>query len=110
MRRVRTALRRRRFLAIAASLVACPAGGGAQSSTFEPSDAWPFEVGERAVYDVTFGPIRVGEGHLRVEASETLAGVPAYRVAFEIEGGPFFYKIDDRSVSWVATAVVSVMP
>lgn len=63
---------------------------------------WHFAPGERAVYAVTFGPVRVGEGRLAVEAVELVRGTPAYRVAFELEGGPFFYKIDDRQVSWVA--------
>jgi hypothetical protein len=67
-----------------------------------PPAAWRFPPGETAVYDVTFGPIKVGRGQLRVEAVDTVAATPAYRVAFEIAGGPFFYKIDDRSVSWVA--------
>lgn len=90
-------------LAALALLLSWASEATPQSSEFEPTGAWPFAVGERAVYDVTFGPIRVGEGHLSVEAIETLAGVPAYRVAFEIEGGPFFYKIDDRSTSWIGT-------
>lgn len=94
---------RRSITAVSALLLSCAAEARSQSSAFEPTGAWPFAVGERAVYDVTFGPIRVGEGHLLVEATETLADVTSYRVAFEIEGGPFFYKIDDRSVSWVAT-------
>jgi hypothetical protein len=93
----------RRILAVVALIVSCTAEATSQSSTFEPSAEWPFPIGERAVYDVTFGPIRVGEGLLLVETTETLAGVTSYRVAFEIAGGPFFYKIDDRSVSWVAT-------
>jgi hypothetical protein len=66
------------------------------------SDEWRFPTGETAVYDVTFGPIKVGRGQLSVEALDTIAATPAYRVAFEIAGGPFFYKIDDRTVSWVA--------
>jgi hypothetical protein len=50
-----------------------------------------------------FGPVRVGVARLQVEAVDTLAATPSYRVAFELEGGPFFYKIDDRTVSWIAT-------
>lgn len=73
----------------------------AMQSPPEP-EAWRFPVGERAVYDVTFGPARIGQGELKVEAIDTLASEPAYRVAFEISGGPFFYKVDDRTVSWIA--------
>ena len=79
------------------------AGRGDAAAGFDPMEVpWRFPVGERAVYDVTFGPVKVGRGELAVEAIDTVAATPAYRVAFELEGGPFFYKVDDRSVSWVA--------
>jgi len=84
----------------AATPLAAQTAGGFSAGFAEP---WPFEVGERAEYDVTFGPVRVGRGLLAVEAVDTVRGTPAYRLAFEIEGGPFFYKIDDRTVSWLAT-------
>ena len=66
------------------------------------ADDWPFPVGERAEYDVTFGPVRVGRASLAVEKAELVRGEAAYRLAFELEGGPVFYKIDDRTVSWLA--------
>lgn len=79
------------------------AQSGAASVPFdEARTAWRFPVGERAEYAVTFGPVRVGRAELRVEGIDTVRAGPAYRVAFELEGGPFFYKIDDRTVSWVA--------
>lgn len=97
--------RRAAGLALAAALrVAVPVSAqtaGASTSGF--AERWPFPVGERAVYDVTIGPVRVGRGLLEVEAVDTVRGTPAYRLAFEIEGGPFFYKVDDRTVSWLAT-------
>jgi len=71
----------------------------AQSESAAP---WSFAVGETAVYDVTFGPVKVGHASLAVEASETISGEDVYRVALELEGGPFFYKINDRTVSWIA--------
>jgi hypothetical protein len=67
------------------------------------ADEWPFAVGETATYDVTFGPVRVGRASLAIEAVEALGATAAYRLAFEMSGGPFFYKIDDRTVSWLAT-------
>jgi hypothetical protein len=75
----------------------------AQSMPEGPEMEWPFRVGEQFEYDVTFGPVKVGVARLQVEALENLDGTPSYRVAFELEGGPFFYKIDDRTVSWIAT-------
>ncbi len=63
---------------------------------------WPFQTGEAARYDVSFGPVKVGEAYLRIEASESIRNTPTLRLSFELDGGPFFYKIDDRTVSWLA--------
>ena len=82
-------------------------GVSAQTEGGSPSvfaAEWPFAIGERAEYDVTFGPIRVGRASLAIEARERVRGLEAYRLAFELEGGPFFYKVDDRQVGWLATA------
>ena len=95
------------MLAAAATGAAGQTGNG--QGTAEPvgdlalfADDWPFPVGERAEYDVTFGPVRVGRASLAVERAELVRGEAAYRLAFELEGGPVFYKIDDRTVSWLA--------
>lgn len=80
--------------AVAAAASAAPRGFASE---------WPFRVGERAEYDVTFGPVRVGRASLEVEGSEEVRGDAAYRLAWELEGGPIFYKIDDRTVSWLAS-------
>ncbi|MDH3733467.1 MAG: DUF3108 domain-containing protein [Gemmatimonadota bacterium] len=92
-------------LALALPLLHVPAEANAQTapapSPFEAE--WPFDVGEIATYDVTFGPIRVGRARLAVEAVDTVRATPAYRLSLELEGGPFFYKIDDRTVGWLAT-------
>ena len=63
---------------------------------------WPFEVGEEAEYDVTFGPIHIGRAHLSIEAEESIRETSTYRLVFEINGGVPFYRIDDRTVSWLA--------
>jgi len=83
---------------------AAPPAGSA-GATLAPDSAgtpWPFGVGERARYVVTFGPVRVGRATLAVEAVDTVCGTPARRVAMGIEGGTFFYRLDDRQVSWIA--------
>ena len=64
---------------------------------------WPFEVGEEAEYDVTFGPVHIGRAHLRIEAEESIRETSTFRLAFEINGGIPVYKIDDRTVSWLAS-------
>ena len=66
--------------------------------------AWPFSVGEEAEYDVTFGPIQIGRAYLRIEAEESIRETSTYRLAFEISGGIPVYKINDRTVSWLASS------
>jgi hypothetical protein len=62
---------------------------------------WWFPVGERLEYSVTFGRLRLGEASLGVEAIDSVWSRPAYRVALEIEGGPPFYRLEDRQAGWV---------
>jgi hypothetical protein len=59
-------------------------------------------VGEEAVYHVTFGRVRVGESTLSVAAPDTIRSEPVYRIRFTVQGGPFFYRVDDRQHTWVA--------
>jgi len=77
---------------------------GSRPSSVEEFDApWPFPLGETSEYDVTFGPVRVGRARLAIEAVDTVRSNPTFRLAFELKGGAFFYKIDDRTVSWLAS-------
>lgn len=62
----------------------------------------PFRVGERLEYDLYFRRHRAGRGVLEVEGREVVGGVTAYRVSLRVDGGPFFFRIDDRKVSWIA--------
>lgn len=61
----------------------------------------PFKVGEKLTYLVTFGPLEVGEGRMSVTGIDTVAGHPTYHMRFDLEGGTFFYKIDDTQESWL---------
>lgn len=72
-----------------------------QESAFPPAVDWHFPVGERMEYSVTLGGLRLGEGSLTIEAVDTLWSQPSYRVAWEMEGGPPFYRVQDRQVSWM---------
>lgn len=62
---------------------------------------WKFPVGERMDYSVTWEGIRLGAGSLSVEAIDTVQDRRAYRVALEMAGGPPFYRVEDRIVSWI---------
>jgi hypothetical protein len=62
---------------------------------------WRFPVGERMEYSVTWEGIRLGGGSLAVEGIDTLQSREAYRVALEMSGGPPFYRVEDRIVTWI---------
>lgn len=62
---------------------------------------WSYPVGERMEYSVTWEGIRLGSGSLSVEAIDSIQNRAVYRVALEMEGGPPFYRVEDRIVSWI---------
>ncbi len=67
----------------------------------------PFGVGERMEYEVRFGPVKVGNGHMEVVSIENIRGRPAWHTAFWVQGGTFFYKVNDVNESWIDTATFS---
>lgn len=62
---------------------------------------WSYPVGERMEYSVTWEGIRLGSGSLSVEAIDSVQNRAVYRVSLEMEGGPPFYRVEDRIVSWI---------
>jgi len=71
-----------------------------QRSTSAP-DSIPFGVGERLVYDVRFGPLRVGEGIMEVLDIEAIRGRDAWHTRFRVRGGIPLYRVDDLLESWI---------
>jgi hypothetical protein len=63
--------------------------------------AWTFPVGERMEYSVTWGRVRLGGGSLTIEAIDTIGPHPGYRIALEMSGGPPFYRVNDRQITWI---------
>jgi hypothetical protein len=61
----------------------------------------PFEVGEALTYDVRFGALKIGTGHMRVLGLDTLRDQTAWHVRFSVSGGTFFYKVNDVYESWM---------
>lgn len=72
-----------------------------QTPAGDPVQAWRFPVGERMEFSVNWGRVRLGEGSLEIEAIDSIAGHSGYRVAMEMWGGPPFYRVQDRQVSWI---------
>lgn len=79
-----------------------------QAQTASPAgdaiEPWNFNVGERIEFSITWGVARVGSASLVVEAVDTVAGMQTYRTALEMNGGPPFYRLEDRQVSWIQSA------
>jgi hypothetical protein len=67
----------------------------------DPVQAWRFPVGERMEFSVNWGRVRLGEGSIEVEAIDSIDDRETYRVAMEAWGGPPFYRVQDRQVSWI---------
>ncbi len=76
----------------------------AQPATTVPSATpmtVPFEVGERMVYDLRFGKLKVGEGTMELIDTEQIRGRDAWHTRFRVRGGIPFYRVDDVLESWI---------
>jgi len=69
-----------------------------------PRQPMPFGVGERMEYEVRFGPLKVGNGHMEIVGVESIRGRDTWHTAFWVQGGTFFYKVNDVYESWIDTA------
>ncbi|HVF40664.1 MAG TPA: DUF3108 domain-containing protein [Gemmatimonadaceae bacterium] len=67
----------------------------------------PFGVGERLVFDVRFGNLKVGTSQMQVVGLEMVRGREAWHTSFRLQGGTFFYKVNDRFESWIDTRTLS---
>lgn len=57
-----------------------------------------FDVGERFVFDVGYGPIVAGEAIMEIPKTDTINGRECYRVVFRVNSTPSFswvYKVED---------------
>ncbi len=72
-----------------------------------PAADHPFGVGEKLVYDVRFGPLKVGTSTMEVREISYIRGRAAYKTYFSVQGGTFFYKVDNVLQSWIDTETLS---
>lgn len=63
----------------------------------------PFGTGEKLDFEVRFGSIKVGNGSLEVRGVESVRGRDAWHTLFNVQGGTFFYRVNDSYESWIDT-------
>lgn len=83
-----------------------PAGQDVARQDFPRPDSMlpiPFGVGERLIYDVRFGPVRVGHGSMEIIGIDTVRGRAAWHAHFRVKGGNFVYRVNDTYESWIDT-------
>lgn len=61
----------------------------------------PYGPGERALYQVKLGGIRVGSGAMEVLGLETLGDHLTYHTRLRVSGGIPLARVDDRLESWI---------
>jgi hypothetical protein len=61
----------------------------------------PFGPGEKSTFEVRFGSVKVGSGSLQVTGVVNARGREAYHTWFNVQGGTFFYRVNDVYESWI---------
>jgi len=63
----------------------------------------PFGPGEKSRFEVRFGALRVGSGSLEMIGRESIRGIEAWHTMFTVQGGTFFYRVNDTYETWIDT-------
>jgi hypothetical protein len=82
-----------------------------ESVAWTPMANNAFGVGERLEYNVKWGAVKAGSGHLSVGGAETVNGRPVYTAAMELRTTGVtksIHRFEDRSDSWIDQA--SLLP
>ncbi len=69
-----------------------------------------FTVGERLVFDVSYGYITAGEAVMAIPSYETVNGRTCYRVEFKVNSLQSFswvYKVEDRYLTFIDTEAIA---
>jgi hypothetical protein len=67
----------------------------------------PFATGERADYQVKYGPFSVGRGTMDVVGLDTIRGREAWHIYFRVRGGVPGFRVDDRMESWIESSTLA---
>ena len=75
----------------------------ARPDTLSKRAVVPFGVGERADYQVKFGPFSVGRGGMEVMSVDTIRGRESWHTVFRVRGGVPGYRVNNVMESWLDT-------
>ena len=84
-----------------ASVLGASANASAQPDSGPPPPSKMLTVGERLVYDVKFGPLKVGRATMEVLGVEEVRGHRAWHTKFQVTGGTLFFRVNDVLESWI---------
>ena len=76
----------------------------AQSFVYRKQRNVSFGVGERLVFDISYGFVTAGEAVMYIPEYDSIAGRQAYRVEFTVNSLPSFswiYKVEDRYLTFI---------
>lgn len=91
-----------RSLLLALLLLQSPAGY--DSATPRSISSYPFAVGETFQYTAKLGLISLGSASMEVAGLDTIRGEETFHFRFHLEGGTFFFKLNDVLQSWTTTS------
>jgi hypothetical protein len=67
----------------------------------------PFGAGERADYQVKYGPFSVGRGSMHVIGIDTVRGRETWHTQFHVRGGIPGFRVNNVMESWIDTQTLS---
>ena len=105
--RARPVIRAARNALAAVLLAGAPLPGQSAApadSAAAPAAVFPFPVGERMRFQAKFGLFNVGEAVIEVAGVDTVRGVEAVRLRFDVDGGALWYDLQQTNQSWVGRA------
>jgi hypothetical protein len=86
---------------LTAGALVAPSSARAQIDSAPPAPSKTLTVGERLVYEVKFGPLRVGRASMEVLGIEEVRGHRAWHTRFQVTGGTLFFRVNDVLESWI---------
>ncbi len=100
------------FFTLAIPVTLAPlSAGAAQNGSMPPAETTrarvPFNVGERAEYNLKYGIFHAGTSVTEVLGIDTVRGQETWHTIFTVRGGVIGYRINDKFESWMDTRTLA---